>query len=129
MAIRAEPWKWDDHDELEKLFDQMLAEAKESDSSGLETAWAGFRRTLLLHLQAEELLLFPAYSVEHPAEATALNLDHAFFRACLDDFEVNLGHRLRDVDRVEAFTSRLRVHARTEDRGLYAWARCQKRPQ
>ena len=117
-----------DHDELETLFDQIMAEAKKADRSSLETAWTGFRRALLLHLQAEELLLFPDYSVDHPAEAAALNLDHAFFRACLDDFEVNLGHRLTDAPRVEAFIARLRVHARTEDRGLYAWARCQARP-
>jgi hemerythrin HHE cation binding domain-containing protein len=128
LAEKPDFGRWEDHDELEKLFDQMVAEAKKADHSRLETAWAGFRRALLLHLQAEELLLFPDYSVEHPAEAAALNLDHTFFRTCLDDFEVNLGRRLMDSARVEAFLARLRVHARTEDRGLYAWARCQKRP-
>jgi hypothetical protein len=124
---RTAPGRVEDHDELEKLFDQTVAEAKEPDSSRLEKAWTGFRHALLLHLQAEELLLFPDYSLEHPAEAAALNLDHSFFRVCLDDFEVNLGHRLKDVDRVEAFAARLRLHARTEDLGLYAWARCQQR--
>jgi len=127
-AEQTDAGRMEDHDELETLFAQIMAEARKADRSLLEKAWTGFRRALLLHLQAEELLLFPDYSVEHPGEAAALNLDHAFFRACLDDFEVNLGHRLMDAPRVEAFIARLRVHARTEDRGLYAWARCQKRP-
>jgi hypothetical protein len=81
---------------------------------------------LLLHLRAEELLLIPDYALEHSAEAAGLLQDHVYFRACLDDFDVNARHRLLDVERVEAFSIRLREHARIEDRGLYAWARCHR---
>ncbi len=117
------------HDELEKLLGETVAEAGKADRCHLETAWTGFRRALLLHLQAEELLLLPDYAVDHPDAAAALKQDHCLFRATLDDFEVNLELRLLDVNRVQALTARLRAHARTEDRGLYAWARCQKQPQ
>jgi hypothetical protein len=127
-AEKAEIGRAEDHDEMEALFARVMAETKTPDRSRLETVWTEFKRALLLHLLAEELLLFPAFSVDHPAETKALKLDHAFFRACLDDFEVNLGHRLIDVGRVEAFLARLRAHARTEDRGLYAWARGLKGP-
>jgi hypothetical protein len=117
----------EDHDELERVFAEIVAGARKADASHLEMAWAGFRRTLLLHLEAEELLLIPGYSIEHSAEATALLQDHAFFRACLDDFDLNPGDRLLDVERVEAFSARLREHAGIEDRGLYAWARYHQR--
>ena len=85
--------------------------------------WTGFRRALLLHIQAEELLLIPEYGLEHPDDAEALMEDHAFFRAALDDFEVHLEVRLRNEHEVRAFTNRLDAHARAEDEGLYVWAR------
>ena len=81
------------------------------------------RRALLLHIQAEELLLIPEYGLEQPDDAEALMEDHAFFRAALDDFEVNLEVRLRNEHEVRAFTNRLDTHARAEDEGLYVWAR------
>lgn len=112
------------HHELESVFVDALAEARTGNPSELGRVWEGFRRAMLLHLQAEELLLIPDYAREHPDDAAALRLDHAFFRTCLDDFEVNLERRLLDPARVEVFTSRLRVHASSEDRGLYAWALC-----
>ena len=118
-----DPRRVEDHDELAGLFEDLVAEAGRANRSRIGAMWTGFRRALLLHLQAEELLLIPEYGLEHPDDAEALMEDHAFFRAALDDFEVNLEVRLRNEHQVRAFTNRLDAHARAEDEGLYAWAR------
>jgi hypothetical protein len=116
-------WRAEDHDELAGQFLAVVAEAAKLDRSTLEPLWSGFRRALLLHLEAEELLLIPAYAAEHREEAGALLRDHAFFRAALDDFEASLDARLRHEHLVQAFVERLNAHARSENAGLYAWAR------
>src|SRR5215475_5744729 len=97
----------DNHDELGGLFLEAVAEAGKVDRSGLRPIWSGFRRALLLHLEAEELLLIPGFAKEHPVEARALLRDHAFFRAAVDDFEVSLEARLQDQELVQTFKARL----------------------
>ena len=120
-------WRVEDHDELAGLFLAVVAEAAKVDHSALEALWSGFRRSLLLHLEAEELLLIPSYSAEHPEEAGTLLRDHAYFRSALDDFEVNLDARLRHEHLVLTFVERLNAHARSENVGLYAWAQGRRR--
>jgi len=110
------------HARLERLFVDVVAEARKDDRKRLREMWGEFERGLRAHIAAEEADLLPGYAGEFPAEAALIRRDHAFFENAVTEFGVNLDLHLLRQQAVEDFGKRLRLHAETEDHGLYPWA-------
>lgn len=110
------------HARLERLFTDLVAEAKKDDRRKLRDMWSEFDRGLRAHIAAEEADLLPGFAREFPAEAARIRRDHTFFENTLTEFGVNLDLHLLREQAVEDFGNRLRLHAETEDHGLYPWA-------
>ncbi|HMK74007.1 MAG TPA: hemerythrin domain-containing protein [Myxococcaceae bacterium] len=110
------------HARLERLFVDVVSEAKKDDRKRLREMWSEFERGLRAHIAAEEADLLPGYERAFPAEAALIRRDHTFFESTLTEFGVNLDLHLLREQAVEDFGRRLHLHAETEDHGLYPWA-------
>jgi DnaK suppressor protein len=110
------------HQLLERLFGQVVEEARKDDRSALRTLWARFEQEVRDHIRIEEAELLPGYSRQHAEDAAAIRRDHAYFDRVLTEFGVDLDLHLVRETAVEEFGSRLRAHAEAEQRGLYPWA-------
>jgi hemerythrin superfamily protein len=112
----------DDHERLERLFDALVTEAVRGDPADLLDEWRTFERSLLAHLEAEEVHLLPAFGQSAPTEAAALWDEHARIREKLTELGIDLELHCLSADRVKAFIDGLRAHAAREERLLYPWA-------
>jgi hemerythrin-like domain-containing protein len=110
------------HQLLERLFGDLVEEAKKDDRSALRKMWARFEREVRDHIRLEEAELLPDYSRQHAEDAAAIRRDHAYFDKVLTEFGVDLDLHLLRETAVEEFGSRLKAHAEAEQRGLYPWA-------
>lgn len=111
-----------DHERLEELFEELLANVHCGDCAVMTETWATFEHALLGHLGFEERLLLPDFAVGHPTAARAIVAEHAMIREEIDLLWVELQlHVLREA-RVQAFVELLREHAARETTTLYPWA-------
>ena len=110
------------HQLLERLFGDLVEEAKKDDRSGLRKMWARFEREVRDHIRIEEAELLPGYALKHADEAAAIRRDHAYFDNVLTEFGVDIDLHLLREKSVEEFGTCLRAHGEREQRGLYPWA-------
>jgi hemerythrin superfamily protein len=110
-----------DHDRLDRSFQAILARAYGGDVQQLAAEWLAFQAALLAHLDAEERHLIPALGQDRPGEASLLLEDHRQIRDRLLELGVDLDLHCLRAERVEAFVSALRGHARREETIFYPW--------
>lgn len=112
----------DDHLALEGLLRRLEAEIGASAHDTALDTWSELERSLLGHLGAEELYLFPAVLADRPDERHTLSRQHGELRALAADLGAALEHGRATADAVRILASRLRDHARAESETLYAFA-------
>jgi len=111
-----------DHVRLEELFRDVLRRLALDDRDETRAAWAEFERGLSAHLEVEEKMVLPPFSLAFPDEAAAIRAEHEKIRARLLDLGVSVDlHCIRMSDASD-FIRELRDHARREDALMYRWA-------
>jgi polyisoprenoid-binding protein YceI len=111
-----------DHDQLERQFESIVAEASSGDPIALRQAWQEFESQLVRHFDDEEAHVLPAFAQQKPTEASALLYEHQRIRGDLTTLGVDLDLHCLPAERVADFVANLRAHARREDDLLYPWA-------
>lgn len=111
-----------DHEELDRLFEALLA-ALQADARGdARRLWATFEDGLCRHMELEEAQLLPLMHERDPREVDALLREHDEIRAMLAELGVGVDlHEIR-VQTVSDFIDQLRRHAIREDAIAYRWA-------
>jgi hemerythrin-like domain-containing protein len=112
----------EDHQHLERLFQEIIARVQEGEQGTLRGDWQRFERELSSHMEVEELEILPAFSREHLVEAQGIRDEHARIRAGLTELGIDLDLHCLRAERVEAFIGLLRAHAQREEALLYPWA-------
>jgi hemerythrin superfamily protein len=112
----------EDHQRLEGLFREIVASCQRGEHANLRADWDRFERELTSHLDLEEKELLPGFARRHLAEAQGLLEEHAAIRAGLTELGVELDLHCLRAERVEAFITGLRAHARREEALLYPWS-------
>jgi hemerythrin superfamily protein len=112
-----------DHARLESLLSDLAADAEGNDPTRLQKTWSEFESCLARHLREEEQQLLPRFLPSYPEEARTILTEHQRIRELVSELgiEVDL-HTLRKQT-LDRLIRMLQVHARAEERGLYAWAR------
>jgi len=111
-----------DHEQLERLFQSLVAAAAGDGTVDLHPSWQVFERILLRHLDAEEAHLIGGFRKQYPEQAEELLRTHEQIRAKLVEMGIDLDLHALNQERVETFVAELRDHARREERLLYPWA-------
>ncbi|HVJ93862.1 MAG TPA: hemerythrin domain-containing protein [Labilithrix sp.] len=112
----------EDHAQLERLFERLLAAFAANDREEVARLWTEFELGLLGHMKAEEADLIPMLEHASPRNARVVIQEHRHIRSRLAELGVAVDlHTLR-LETARAFIDELRAHARNEDRILYQWA-------
>jgi len=112
----------EDHQHLERFFQEIIAWAREGEHASLRGDWQRFERELTSHMDLEEQEILPAFACDHQAEAQAIRDEHVRIRAGLTELGIDLDLHCLRAERVEDFIGLLRAHARREEALLYPWA-------
>jgi hemerythrin superfamily protein len=112
----------EDHQHLDRLFQEIVASCHAGDHDSMRANWTRFERELTSHMDLEEHEILPAFARAHRSEAQGIRDEHAAIRTALTEMGVDLDLHCLRADRVEAFISLLRAHARREESLLYPWA-------
>jgi hemerythrin-like domain-containing protein len=112
----------EDHAALDRLFQELVTEARCGDRTTMGAEWQRFEAQLSTHMDLEEREILPNFAKEHPEEARAILDEHARIRSSLVEMGIDLDLHCLRADRVEAFVALLRAHARREEAVLYPWA-------
>jgi iron-sulfur cluster repair protein YtfE (RIC family) len=112
----------DTHTTIDLLLSQLCNQAEANVRPELEQTWDELERTLLLHLEHEELYLFPTLAREDRTEHDALARDHAEFRRLLAEIGVGVELHCVRLEVLRALAERLTAHAKREDETLYRLA-------
>jgi hemerythrin-like domain-containing protein len=110
------------HDYLERRLAVMVATAQAGDPVPLRKEWSRLEKELLRHLEFEETEILPEFARDNPAEADAIQAEHAEIRQALLDLGVKLDLHILRGEAVQAFAGRLAEHARHEEQVFYPWA-------
>jgi Hemerythrin HHE cation binding domain len=111
-----------DHQHLDTLFSQLLADMHAGEWRICQRTWSRFERELLDHMAAEEALVLPSFERVNPSETVGLREDHATIRSLLADLGVRLELHAVKEEHVRHLIESLRSHAAREDALLYRWA-------
>jgi hemerythrin-like domain-containing protein len=112
----------DDHAALDRLFQEVVAEARCGEPGAMRASWRRFEFQLGTHLDLEDQEILPDFVRQHPDEGRAILDEHARIRATLAEMGLDLDLHCLRADRVEAFVALLRAHAQREEALLYPWA-------
>jgi hemerythrin superfamily protein len=111
-----------DHQHLNALFSQLLADVQSGEWCVCQGTWSRFERELLDHMAAEEAFVLPSFERVNRAETEHLREEHATVRTLLADLGVRLELHAVKEEHVGQLIELLRSHAAREDALLYRWA-------
>jgi hemerythrin-like domain-containing protein len=111
-----------DHEELERLFEHLMANLRGADAEQLRARWLELDRALERHLRVEEELILPKFERACPADAERVRREHHTIRARLVELGVDLDLHSLCPDSARHFIEALRQHAVFEESVFYPWS-------
>lgn len=111
-----------DHQDLDRIFDRLLAEVRARDDAAADQTWSDFERELRNHMDAEERYILPRLDDTAPNDASHIRAEHDKVRHLLDEMGVSLELHVLPEEKVEALVALLRAHAKHEESSLYPFA-------
>jgi hemerythrin superfamily protein len=111
-----------DHQELEVLFERVMASLRSADAERIRGCWLELDRALEQHLSAEEQLMLPHFDRDCPADAARVRSDHHEIRTRLVELGVELDLHSLNPASAARFIDALRGHAAFEERAFYPWS-------
>ena len=112
----------DHHREIEAASNALLACAHEDCSWSLTEQYRVFERAVLEHLDAEETVILPDYTLYAPGAARELADQHAAIRQLLFRVGVEVELHIVRLETLRSLIALLHEHAAREDVTLYPWA-------
>ncbi len=112
----------EDHRRIDGLLERLLAATRADDRELCSKVWAKVEKTLLTHLDVEEMFVFPALTETHAAEVERLQREHATIRREIGEIGVALDLHVLRATTIEAFCASLKEHAAREDSLAYPQA-------
>jgi hemerythrin-like domain-containing protein len=112
----------EDHRNLDRLLDRLLAAVRADDRELEQQTWTRFERALLAHLDVEEMFVFPAIAAAHPEEIVGLRREHDGLRRDLGSLGLAFELHTVRAEVIERLCASLREHAKREESLAYAAA-------
>ena len=112
----------EDHRNIRALLDRLVATVRADDREASAAAWVPLERTLLRHLDVEEMFVFPALTQSHPKEVEALLREHAALRREIGAIGLAFDLHAARAEAIEGFCGTLREHAAREESLAYGQA-------
>jgi uncharacterized protein (TIGR02284 family) len=112
-----------DHQDLASSASRLLHFVKANDVSLLREQWDELEARTLRHLDAEEMVLLPAFEREHADDGAKIRDAHARIRAMLGEGGIALDLHILKPELVVALRDALAAHATHEAATLYTWTR------
>jgi iron-sulfur cluster repair protein YtfE (RIC family) len=111
-----------DHRHIRDLAREVAARVDADDPYGALEVYADLERTLLAHMDAEEMHLFPRLADVDRDEANALRDQHGLIRAELGRIGLLLELHASRKSMFDALVAALDAHAKREESIAYTWA-------
>jgi hemerythrin HHE cation binding domain-containing protein len=111
-----------DHEQLDALFERLLAAFHADAGRELCPLWAEFDSRLRAHLALEEELILPQFARVDPTEARCLADEHVRIRKLLSELDIAVDLHLAHERTIADLVTLLRAHGRREDALMYRWA-------
>lgn len=108
-----------DHARIEGLHARLMDELDRERPNARSEMWRRLETAVLGHMRTEERYLLRRFGRAHRRDAARLRAQHAHLRRALADIGTDVDAHRQGLER---FIEELCVHARSEDRLLYAWA-------
>lgn len=110
-----------EHRALERLFDTMMEAFNANAREDIRTLWSELDRRLEEHIQLEERVFFPRFSVVDRVETAALQAEHRTIQRLCAELGAGVDLKLVRVEVARNFVDLLKAHAHREERVLYRW--------
>jgi uncharacterized protein (TIGR02284 family) len=111
-----------DHEEFEASLERLRAFALAEDAELVQGEWNELERSILRHVDAEDMFLLPGFARDQPDVAGTLHAEHAEIRKQLGEVGLALDlHTLR-LEQIDALYRAVARHVALEERTLYPWA-------
>ncbi len=111
-----------DHVRLDAMLTAVLELTHSNIQPNLAEEWAVYEEALLVHLNAEEMLLLPGLAKHDAAFAARIRDEHTKIRALLAEIGVGLELHIVREERMLELAQYVRQHAKLEEQPLYTWA-------
>jgi len=112
----------EDHRHIDGLLDRLLGGVRADDREVTAKVLSKLEKTLLNHINVEEMFVFPALSETHAPEAERLGREHAKIRQALGELGLALELHVLRAEVVDAFCTALREHFEREESFAYEQA-------
>ena len=109
------------HEQLRDQVARLLAAMQANARADVTTLWNELEHKLLLHMEAEERFVLPAFAHVDYGEAVALLRDHGLIRENLLELGIAVDLHYVRYERSQEFIALLLRHAEREERLLYRW--------
>ena len=110
-----------DHRRIDRMLTELKRCVEANDQVELHLLWGHFEKSLLSHMDWEEMYVLPSYEERDSQGAQAIRKDHARFRSCLGDMGVAVDlHTLRAAT-FDELANDLKAHSERETK-LYEWS-------
>lgn len=110
-----------DHENLEKIYGDLLAAYRSDDWEAVRTQWAAFEPAIRTHMETEEHDVFPELRAIDPVAADALLAEHVELRRILGALGVAIDLHAVPGGDAQELVARLRAHGAREEAILYGW--------
>lgn len=110
-----------DHEQIEPMFDAVLAHLHVGDVPAVDEAWTKLERALLAHLDLEEMFILPALARHDAVRAGTIRAEHADIRGRLAEVGVALELHAMSEERLASLRDEVRAHSVAEEKD-YRWA-------
>jgi hypothetical protein len=112
----------DHHRAIEQACAALRARALSEDPRALLAQYRALEREVLVHLQAEEVAIVPAYAEHAPDDAARIRAEHGAIRELLYRIAIEVELHAIRLHRLDKLIATLQTHAAHEDRMMYPWA-------
>ena len=111
-----------DHAEIAAGVARMHDYVRADDLELADPEWTDLEAAVLRHMDAEEMVLLPAFARAAPEVAAEIRAEHGTIRELLGEIGIELDLHALTTVRIEALSAVLSSHMRHEAATVYAWA-------